>query len=257
MGRDCKGDRLIVKRDNEKEGKEIEGSRVTHYGERDKPQAGGFAKKDVVWYMNNLKTVWRKGTLEDLVLLKGEDHPHIRVREFDEKEGDTEHFHYSFDSKAKVSQLLLHENLRCENPDLNDILRMQNPTLLGITKCIGQRLTGSEVDQKKALDRRDYSKHRQYTWLGNVIVSVNPFHNMPYNNIAKIPDHIKQNGINQEPHVWDTVRRAFAAVFPRGQGQKGKSQTIILSGASGSGKFETSHPPSDVLAINTQHDVHP
>ena len=218
---------------------------MTHYGEQDQPQQGGFAVGSQVWYMNNLKTVWRTGKLEDMVLLEGEDHPHIRVRET-EDDGDETYFHYSFDTKAQVVQLLFVSQLKCHNSDLNDIIKMDNPTLLGITQCIGERLMGTKSEARIPVESRTEDtltrRHRQYTRLGNVIVSMNPYYDMPYNKPEKIPAHIAQTKETKEdtPHVWDTVRRAFNEIFPTPSSIGKRSQTIILSGASGSGKPEAS-----------------
>ncbi|KAG5495704.1 hypothetical protein GH5_03369 [Leishmania sp. Ghana 2012 LV757] len=76
---------------------------------------------------------------------------------------------------------------------------------------------------------------KQYSLMGEMVLSVNPFRRMPFNS-----EEERQRYLNLPdprmlpPHIWQVAHKAFNAVFAQGQG----NQSIVISGESGSGKTE-------------------
>jgi myosin-7 len=82
--------------------------------------------------------------------------------------------------------------------------------------------------------RKRYKQDKIYTYIGNILVSINPFKQLPiyvlkvlnaYKDIKKIP--------NLEPHVFGVASLAYAQLI-----NEKIDQSVVISGESGSGKTE-------------------
>jgi hypothetical protein len=81
-----------------------------------------------------------------------------------------------------------------------------------------------------------FEVHRQqYSRMGEMILSVNPFHPMPFNaDKAKEEYLAASDPLVLPPHVWQIAYKAFTQIVLRQQG----NQSVVISGESGSGKTE-------------------
>ena len=78
--------------------------------------------------------------------------------------------------------------------------------------------------------RRRFKRDLIYTACGDVLISVNPYKNIPF--LYKLTD--KASG-DETPHLFTIARRAIANLK-----ESGKDQAVIISGESGAGKTEAS-----------------
>lgn len=77
--------------------------------------------------------------------------------------------------------------------------------------------------------------HKQYSLMGEMVLSVNPFRLMPFNSDEERKKYLALPDPRMlPPHVWQVAHKAFNAVIVQGQG----NQSIVISGESGSGKTE-------------------
>ncbi|AIO01281.1 myosin XXI [Leishmania panamensis] len=76
---------------------------------------------------------------------------------------------------------------------------------------------------------------QQYSLMGEMVLSVNPFRRMPFNSEEERKKYLALPDPRMlPPHIWQVAHKAFNAVFVQGRG----NQSIVISGESGSGKTE-------------------
>ncbi|KAK7239827.1 myosin-like protein [Aureococcus anophagefferens] len=89
---------------------------------------------------------------------------------------------------------------------------------------------------------RRYENSEIYTFVGSILVAVNPFQNLPrafYSEDAMarclgVERAAQAGGIKPAPHVYATAARAFLGAL-----REKKPQSVLISGESGAGKTET------------------
>ncbi|KAI9922395.1 hypothetical protein PsorP6_002691 [Peronosclerospora sorghi] len=82
--------------------------------------------------------------------------------------------------------------------------------------------------------RRRYLEDKIYTYTGDILVSINPYKNIPMlYNFPELDSIGKLD--NPVPHVYSTAHGAYHAMM-----KDGKCQSILVSGESGAGKTEAS-----------------
>ncbi|KAF2070029.1 hypothetical protein CYY_008648 [Polysphondylium violaceum] len=84
--------------------------------------------------------------------------------------------------------------------------------------------------------KKRYQSNEIYTYIGNVLVSINPYKSLPIYNMKELNKYqdiscIKKNA----PHIYAISSKAFQSLVT-----EKKNQSIIISGESGSGKTEAS-----------------
>lgn len=76
---------------------------------------------------------------------------------------------------------------------------------------------------------------QQYSVMGEMMMSVNPFRNMSINSAEEREKYLSMiDPRSLPPHIWQIAHKAFNAIFMHGHG----NQSIVVSGESGSGKTE-------------------
>jgi len=102
------------------------------------------------------------------------------------------------------------------------------------------RMTG-ELHEASLLSllRRRYFADAIFTFAGDILISINPYRDTGALTAAlPTPDEIaeREKTATQIPHLFVVAERAHLAMLSRGA--KGKSQSILINGESGSGKTE-------------------
>lgn len=80
-----------------------------------------------------------------------------------------------------------------------------------------------------------YDADRIYTYIGNVVVSVNPYTPLPIYTPELIQEYVKKNMYELPPHVFAVTNIAY-----RSMRDECLDQVVIISGESGAGKTEAS-----------------
>ena len=85
-----------------------------------------------------------------------------------------------------------------------------------------------------ALLRRRYLDDKIYTYTGDILISINPYKNIPM--LYHFPEvEAREKRDNPVPHVYSTAHGAYYAMM-----KDGTCQSILVSGESGAGKTEAS-----------------
>lgn len=94
-----------------------------------------------------------------------------------------------------------------------------------------------EISDAAFLDnlRLRYSKDRIYTYIGEVLISVNPYKNLPLYDEDKVKSYHGTALYQREPHVYALAEAAYA-----GMRRNQADCCIVISGESGAGKTEAS-----------------
>jgi len=74
-----------------------------------------------------------------------------------------------------------------------------------------------------------FAANQIYTSIGNVLVSTNPYKPLPLYSAHQMETYMERTRVDHAPHIYKVAARAYQAT---------KSQTIVFSGESGSGKTE-------------------
>ncbi|KAI5635816.1 myosin head (motor domain) domain-containing protein [Phthorimaea operculella] len=86
------------------------------------------------------------------------------------------------------------------------------------------------------------------TYIGNVLISVNPYKNLPIYTEEKEKLYYKKNFFEAPPHVYAIADNAYRSLV-----YEHREQCILISGESGSGKTEASKKILEYIAARTNH----
>jgi myosin heavy subunit len=112
---------------------------------------------------------------------------------------------------------------------------------LGSKNCTSLRILSPEslldnisLRYHQAFDR-ETQKHQDcgiYTWVGTVLVAVNPFKRFNIYDDSQIQNHFRKSIAHADPHPFGVASHAFCTMHKHHM-----PQSIIISGESGAGKL--------------------
>ncbi|KAF6200600.1 hypothetical protein GE061_005043 [Apolygus lucorum] len=94
--------------------------------------------------------------------------------------------------------------------------------------------------------RKRFKENIIYTYIGNVLVSVNPYKQLPIYGQKTIEEYRNTHLIENPPHVYAITEAAYTSLI-----EEGCDQCILISGESGSGKTEASKKVLEYIAAVT------
>ncbi|XP_050411443.1 unconventional myosin-Ic isoform X2 [Patella vulgata] len=98
--------------------------------------------------------------------------------------------------------------------------------------------------------RKRFEGNLIYTYIGPVLVSINPYHELDIYNTEFIQTYRNVNFYELPPHIFAIADASYTSM--RGEN---KDQCILISGESGAGKTEASKKILQYIAANSTHSV--
>lgn len=96
--------------------------------------------------------------------------------------------------------------------------------------------------------RKRFNENLIYTYIGQVLISVNPYKNLPIYTEQEVKNYAKKHFYEAPPHVFAIADNAYRSlVFEQ------REQCILISGESGAGKTEASKKVLEYIAARTGH----
>ncbi|KAK3921911.1 Unconventional myosin IC [Frankliniella fusca] len=96
--------------------------------------------------------------------------------------------------------------------------------------------------------RKRFKENLVYTYIGQVLVSVNPFKNLPIYSPQVIQEYQKTHFFDAPPHIFAVADTAYRSLR-----EERKEQCVLISGESGAGKTEASKKVLQFVAAATGH----
>ncbi|KAK6638201.1 hypothetical protein RUM44_008629 [Polyplax serrata] len=96
--------------------------------------------------------------------------------------------------------------------------------------------------------RKRFVENLIYTYIGNVLISVNPFKPLPIYSPELISQYSQSHAIMMSPHIYAVSNTAYRLLS-----EEHREQCILISGESGSGKTEASKRVLEFVAAATGH----
>ena len=125
-----------------------------------------------------------------------------------------------------------------------DLFRVEDLHISTLLYCLKERYEGLRT---------------QYSRMGGMILSVNPFARMPFNDDAERQKYLSlptkdSMDVALPPHVWAIADKAYKEVVVRATG----NQSVVISGESGSGKTENTKAVIGYLGeVSLKHSCNP
>ncbi|XP_022192264.2 unconventional myosin IC isoform X3 [Nilaparvata lugens] len=118
---------------------------------------------------------------------------------------------------------------------------------VGVQDCVLLEDYTSEKAFVENLQRR-FKENLIYTYIGQVLVSVNPYRNLPIYGEDAIAEYENTHIFEAPPHVYAITDAAYRSLL-----EEHREQCILISGESGSGKTEASKKVLQYIAAVSQH----
>ncbi|XP_017887268.1 myosin-IB [Ceratina calcarata] len=96
--------------------------------------------------------------------------------------------------------------------------------------------------------RKRFNENLIYTYIGQVLISVNPYKKLPIYNTETIQYYQGRNFFEAPPHIFALSGTAYESLL-----NENRDQCILISGESGSGKTEASKKVLEFIAAATGH----
>uniref|UniRef100_A0A8C4VI24 Unconventional myosin-Ia n=1 Tax=Gopherus evgoodei TaxID=1825980 RepID=A0A8C4VI24_9SAUR len=111
-----------------------------------------------------------------------------------------------------------------------------NPSLLD-TVGVGDLVLLDPLSEESLLQNlKERFRHQEiYTYIGNVVISVNPYQPLPIYSPQTVEDYRNSNFFAVKPHIYAIADDAYRSLRDRD-----KDQCILITGESGAGKTEAS-----------------
>eukprot|EP01125_Pyxidicula_operculata_P006863 TRINITY_DN2356_c0_g1_i3.p1 TRINITY_DN2356_c0_g1~~TRINITY_DN2356_c0_g1_i3.p1 ORF type:complete len:1556 (-),score=486.31 TRINITY_DN2356_c0_g1_i3:1298-5965(-) len=118
-----------------------------------------------------------------------------------------------------------------ETINKKDVVLLQEQSL----KVLADMIALSDLHEATLLYnlRERYKEEKIYTYIGPMIVSVNPFKHLPIYDESLIHEYLSKQRDELEPHLFAIAQKAWQSLR-----QQGQSQSVVISGESGAGKTE-------------------
>ncbi|XP_055902162.1 unconventional myosin IC isoform X1 [Eupeodes corollae] len=98
--------------------------------------------------------------------------------------------------------------------------------------------------------RKRFQENLIYTYIGQVLVSVNPYKELPIYSENEIKQYRNRHFFEAPPHVFAVTDNAFRSLI-----EENKAQCVLISGESGSGKTEASKKVLQYIAAASGHQT--
>lgn len=96
--------------------------------------------------------------------------------------------------------------------------------------------------------RKRFHENLVYTYIGQVLVSVNPFKELPIYTPEVVEEYQKTHFFDAPPHIFAVTDTAYRSLR-----EERKEQCVLISGESGAGKTEASKKVLQFIAAATGH----
>lgn len=96
--------------------------------------------------------------------------------------------------------------------------------------------------------KKRFQENLIYTYIGHVLISVNPYKELPIYTEQDVKEYRKRHFFEAPPHVFALSDNAYRSLTEENRGQ-----CILISGESGSGKTEASKKVLQFIAAATGH----
>ncbi|KAI8115492.1 Myosin-IB [Lucilia cuprina] len=96
--------------------------------------------------------------------------------------------------------------------------------------------------------RKRFQENYIYTYIGQVLISVNPYMQLPIYSEAHIKEYRNKHFYEIPPHIFAVTDNAFRSLI-----EENKGQCVLISGESGSGKTEASKKVLQYIAACSGH----
>ena len=139
---------------------------------------------------------------------------------------------YTYVGKAEPDSCRLRDSENQESVVPREDVFTSNPSFLEGTEDLTNLTYLNEPSVLHNVQVR-YEKDQIYTKAGNVLIAVNPFKQLPIYS-QDVAERYNSAGDQKEaPHIFEVAQRSYSDLF-----KSGKSQSVVISGESGSGKTE-------------------
>uniref|UniRef100_A0A1B6CDD8 Myosin motor domain-containing protein n=3 Tax=Clastoptera arizonana TaxID=38151 RepID=A0A1B6CDD8_9HEMI len=118
---------------------------------------------------------------------------------------------------------------------------------VGVPDCVLLEDYKSEKAFVENLKKR-FQENLIYTYIGQVLISVNPYKNLPIYTPAAVALYQKIHFFEASPHIFAVTDTAYRSLT-----EENRDQCILISGESGSGKTEASKKVLQFIAEASHH----